>query len=770
VGGAGGTGGLVDFDAGMDCNDVGCDDGNACTVDGVCNTLMGVCVGGGTNVPAETSCTDDGGFVCDGAGSCVVCNDDLQCERFFPPQDCREPATCTDHDCPIPSAFPDGTPCSAGVCYRGSCVALLPQQKLVPMVCDNSVSFFDWEIPMDLTVAPSAIEAAHNFTADVHASLSVPREFLQGGMIAVFPTELTSLSIVSAGAEIVAEGVLTGSPVSTTWRSTPLSVPIPQVANPGDPGGSACVADADCPLAAFSQSCNASGQCDCACQAGCTPAACANVVTGDVPVPLPPLFKVPYRAQASGQVCFDVGGSNPPSAIGAPPVRTGIRAVASNGAFVRFECVGGTLNDNGTPALPADDFVDPNPPSSQICFPIDTPDVDLCVGPPPINCADDNPCAVDDICDPYSGSCLGGSNEPRGTPCAQAGGTVCDGQGNCVECIQSSACPDDGNQCTRPPSCVDGACQPQGNEPAGALCSQNGGNRCDGNGTCVDLGDGLLPQTKAISLGCTNNLNPGVSIPPFELTVAPQAPVSGQAFSAALSGIAIFPEDLLDSVQWVIPGGVTRVNVIGIAATVQVRSGATGGDITLSPEPIPHHCAIDEMASCDPANDLPGVPGNRGNSDCLPTGPSNPCGAFLSIPTSDDCAPGGVCATLGGGTAVKFDQCTTNGFCVTGDLRVPLESRVGSYVAGVSPSVFFGWDDSTSGATLDVDGTWNLPPALFSDPIGPNGVRASFNGLSFASECTMGVDSGGIYGVGVPGQSSPTPNALLISFPVQSPP
>jgi hypothetical protein len=769
-GGAAGTGGMDGSDAGVSCSEVGCDDGNACTLDGVCNTVMGVCLGGGSNLPADTLCTQDGGFVCDGAGSCVVCNDDEQCVRFFPPQDCREPATCNNNDCPVPEAFLDGTPCSTGVCYQGSCVALLPQRKLVPMVCDNPVSFFDWEIPIDMTVAPSAIEAARNFTADIHPTLSVPRQFLQGGLIAVFPTELTSLSIVSAGAEIVTDGVLTGSPVSTSRRSAPVTVPIPQTANPGDPGGSACTTDADCPLAAFSQNCNAGGQCDCACQAGCAPATCANLVTGDVPVPLPPLFNVLYRAEVSGEVCFDVGGENPPSAIGAPPVRTGIRAVASNGAFVRFECVGGTLNDNGTPALPADDFVDPNPPSSQICFPIDTPDVDLCAGPPQVDCADDKQCAVDDVCDPFTGSCVGGRNEPRGTPCAQDGGTVCDGQGSCVECVQSSGCPDDGNQCTQPPSCLDEMCQPQDNEPAGALCDQDGGNRCDGNGTCVDLGDGLIPQTKAITFGCTSNLTADVSILPFELTVAPQAPVSGQAFAADLSGLGTFSEELLDSVQWVIPGGVTRVNLIDIAATVQVRVGASGGDVTLGPVPVPNRCALDQMASCDPANDLPSIPGSTGNSDCLPTGPSNPCGRFLSIPTSDDCTPGGICATLGGGTSAKVNQCRTNGFCVTGDLQVPLESRVGNYVAGVSPAVLFGWDDSATGATLNADGTWNLPPAVFSDPIGSNGIRAGVGGLSVALECTMGVDSDGIYGVGIPAQSSPTPNALLIAFPVQTPP
>ena len=61
-------------------------------------------------------------------------------------------------------------------------------------------------------------------------------------------------------------------------------------------------------------------------------------------------------------------------------------------------------------------------------------------------------------------------------------------------------------------------------------------------------------------------------------------------------GVGLISEGLLDSVQWVIVGGATRVDLID-----------------------------------------------------------------LVIPTSDDCAPGGICAQLDGGTATKVDQCATNG-------------------------------------------------------------------------------------------------------------
>jgi hypothetical protein len=765
----GGAGGMAGGGGGFHCNEVGCDDANPCTIDGACNTITGVCIGGGENEALNTPCSQSDGFFCDGEGSCVVCNEASQCARFFPPQDCREPASCVDNECPLPDPLPDGTACSAGRCYQGWCVAVLPQSALVPMVCHNSVSPAFWGIPLDMTVAPSAIQATRTFGADIFATLSIPKEFLQYGLISVFPTELTALEITAAAAEIVTSGVLSGSPLSATLGSAPLAVPISQAPNPGDLGGSACATDEDCPLAAFGQSCGLGGQCECACRDGCTPATCANLATDDVLVPLSPIFNARYVAASSGMVCFDVGGANPPSSLGAPPVRTGIRAIASNGAFVRFECVGGTVNDNGTPELPFDDLVDPNAPDSQICFPIETPEVDLCEGPPPVDCADDNRCVVDPVCDPFVGACTGGTSEPRGTACDQSGGMVCDGRGACVQCVEDSQCPDDGNQCTAAPACEADRCRTQTNLPQGAVCDQDGGNRCDGNGNCVDVGDDPFPEVQGLTLGCASSVSADISIVPFELMVAPEAPVSGQPFVADLRGAALLSEELLDSVQWTIPGGATRVDLIDLRATVHVRSGATGDDVALTPEPIAYRCGIDETAACDPANDLPGVPGSRANTDCVPTGASNPCGRFVPIPTSNDCEPGGACAVLDGGTGTKHSQCRANGFCVTGALSLPLQARVESYVAAASGDVLFGWDDASTGASVGGNGTWILPAAVFGEPIGPNGIQVSIDGLSVALECTMGVDSGGPYGVGVPGRSSPTPDSLLIGFSIQAP-
>ena len=49
---------------------------------------------------------------------------------------------------------------------------------------------------------------------------------------------------------------------------------------------------------------------------------------------------------------------------------------------------------------------------------------------------------------------------------------------------------------------------------------------------------------------------------------------------------------------------------------------------------------------------------------------------LVEIPHSADCAPGGVCDSAG-----KSDQRESNGFCVTGELKLPLEKQGGIFLA-----------------------------------------------------------------------------------------
>jgi len=253
-----------------------------------------------------------------------------------------------------------------------------------------------------------------------------------------------------------------------------------------------------------------------------------------------------------------------------------------------------------------------------------------------------------------------------------------------------------------------------------------------GMGGEAGMGGGGAPVTKSISLGCTNNVTDDISILEWELSVTPDSDVTGgAAFNADLTGVAFFDEAFLDAAQAVIPGGITEAALVSIAATVHVRSGATGDDVVLvDGVDVPYTGAIPPNPECDPANDLPSVPGARGNSDCVPTGIFNPCNRQVTIPTSDDCADGGVCDGLGKTGAGS--QCETNGFCVTGPLPLPLNMESGSYTADASGTVLFGWDDENTGATVKPDGTYDLPPAVNADPPEPNGLRVSAgHGLNY---------------------------------------
>ena len=306
------------------------------------------------------------------------------------------------------------------------------------------------------------------------------------------------------------------------------------------------------------------------------------------------------------------------------------------------------------------------------------------------------------------------------------------------------------------------------NEPAGTPCSAGS---CDGAGTCVwEAPCDLDPSqcTKTITVGCANNVTTDVSMLDFELTVTPGAPVIGNTIvPVSYDGVMMFPEPYLDGAQTAL-GGALSGDLIDAQATVHVRSGGTAADVTLTKPVLPGTCNIDQ-ASCDLANDGPSVPGQRPNTDCVPVGAFNPCQHIVMFPTSADCTPGGVCDLLGKGPGTP--QCDNNGFCVTGPLPIPLQDVNTTFTADASGVVLFGYDDQSTGATLNPDGTWNLPPAVFTSPTGPNGVKINSQGLSVSLECTMAVDSNGPHGPvpPVPNQSSPTPNSELLQFNINIP-
>ena len=451
---------------------------------------------------------------------------------------------------------------------------------------------------------------------------------------------------------------------------------------------------------------------------------------------------------------------------------------------------------------------------------ISCPGIDFCPELPADYCEGDNDCLTDGVCnqpcDPLCATdqttydatlCCGaaapgdscgllectqcpGQNDPQpaGTSCTDGGGNICDGAGNCVECLVDADCtnlpaPVVPGTCQEPNTCVANACVAGGASPAGTLCL-NG--TCDGSGIgssdppCAFDPPTFVSCNQIITVGCGNNVTADVSILPYELDITATGAIAGNPVTADLGGVAQFSETFLDAAQGAVPGGVTKAILVDLVASVQVRSGSTGAPVTPlgAGSAIPYECALGDTGPgaqqpCNPANDQPSVPGLRPNTDCVPTGTFNPCGRIVVVPTSTDCAPGGVCDTLG-----KSAQCAANGFCATGGLPLPLDPVFGVSLgtAAASGNLLVGWYDTPADTSvavgtppIDGDGTYNMLQPTYTGVAGVVGLAVNAGGLAVQLECVMAVDSGGPDGVGVPDDASPTPDSQLCSFPIQVP-
>lgn len=117
-----------------------------------------------------------------------------------------------------------------------------------------------------------------------------------------------------------------------------------------------------------------------------------------------------------------------------------------------------------------------------------------CVTPTSCNgegtsCDDLNACTQNDTC--QLGMCAG-SNVPAATACSQGGGTVCDGNGHCVQCLSASNCPGSDTECSSR-TCVAQACgvasQPSGTQVTTQTAGDCHRNQCDGLGAVTSAVD-----------------------------------------------------------------------------------------------------------------------------------------------------------------------------------------------------------------------------------------------------------------------------------------
>ena len=371
----------------------------------------------------------------------------------------------------------------------------------------------------------------------------------------------------------------------------------------------------------------------------------------------------------------------------------------------------------------------------------------LCAG---VDCSDGQECTID-ICNPADGSCSH-TDEPAGTTCDDGLGPLsgaCDGSGACQDiCGFNAPCPDPGVQC-QVASCdsVDGFCDSQAG-PDGVTCDFNpsqGDGSCVG-GTCIFTPPDCGTDTRVVTVGCTNSVTSAQSVFPTLLEVTVAEPVfSGAPFTATFAGVGAVPESFLDFAQGIVPGGVASAFLEGLAATV-VPVNATGTPVELNVDPAAitpgptSFCTFPTTTACSVDGDCTVPP-------CLPPV------LVVDVLISTDCSPGGVCDTLG----KNASQCLLNGFCVTGDLFAPLGADSGTFTAGASGDVLFGWATdvpgesdcpgadprcANNGGTIP-DNSIALPLANYNNPIPPIGIRVNVdNGLFVPFQCSMGANGG----------------------------
>lgn len=304
-------------------------------------------------------------------------------------------------------------------------------------------------------------------------------------------------------------------------------------------------------------------------------------------------------------------------------------------------------------------------------------------------------------------------------------------------------------------------------------CGDDGTNNTGGTGGTAGAGGaageggaGGTPgggEEKEISLGCANSSPLGAqSILSAVLKVTAGPIAASQEFDASISGTATFPESFLDAAQALVPGGLKQAVVPDLKYVAQVRLGASmvgggdgvalGADGTMITPGLTQFCQYPPTTTC------------TADSDCL-VAPCNDPVVLVDVPTSEDCAPGGVCDGLGKATG-DTSQCALNGFCVTGGLDLPLLEVTQAYMAEATGDVLFGWADQglTNNTFDDVTNLYTIPKPNTADPI-QQGLQVNA-GLVVAIECVMGVDQGEDPEDAENTLVGLTPDADLISFPI----
>ena len=344
------------------CEGVDCSDGNDCTAD--------VCTDGNCSNPdldVDVTCNQNGGSFCDGAGTCVECNNDSQC-------DIELNESCVDNTC---------------VGVETSCGTV---GGTVQIGCTNGVTTAQSPFPNQLSVTVNEpVFSGAPFTADVSGIGAFPKFFLDaaqgtvpGGVrSAVIEGFNTTMQPVNGTGDVLLQADPSGiTPGLVSFCTYPASRVCTQGSDCIVPPCKPPVLVASVPI---SEDCAPGGFCDgigqgpgdgatAQCNITSPPSFC---VTGDLAVPLyAPGGPAVVTAGASGNVsfgwavdprtttcgagststrCAANGGTLPDGALILPPSvygnpitnpasvgLNGIRLNVANALFVALQCSDGS--------------------------------------------------------------------------------------------------------------------------------------------------------------------------------------------------------------------------------------------------------------------------------------------------------------------------------------------------------------------------------------------------------------------------------------------
>jgi hypothetical protein len=365
------------------CEGLDCSDGNQCTAD-LCD--LGICAN--PNVDQDTLCDQGGGKVCDGAGTCVECNRDAQCDVEL------------SEECIANTCVASVTPCGS-------------QSRIVSVGCTNSVTTAQSPFPYTLIVdVPEPIIGGTNFEAILDGVGVFPEFFLDAAQ-GVVPGGVSQAILEDFLATVQVRSGASGPDVGLGVDITALDPGPTQFCT--YPSSTVCTADSDCivapckdpvllaniptstdcvgvcePLGKKLSQCDLNGFCvtgplivDLQDETGAyTADTTGPVLWGWADQGVPGLLTCPDAAcdqpvQADG--CYDL-----PAAVFSNPLLTpqsGIRVNVAGALFVAIECAGG--EDGGTCSVTTTQgcTVDADCPGAETCIGVGADDDVICPTP-----------------------------------------------------------------------------------------------------------------------------------------------------------------------------------------------------------------------------------------------------------------------------------------------------------------------------------------------------------------------------------------------------